>query len=163
LANINDLTEEVARIIGYQAIPEIKPEFTIMPIKENKLTQLLSSLRNYLLDYGFHQVKTYNLTSTSSLNDFNFFNYHKPITLLAPMSVSRKVMRYSLIPSLLEICRLNASYKQDALKVFTDEVIYTQDSDEYDYHFAFVVNNNFFSDKIKTENGYLLVKGFLEA
>ena len=163
LANINDLTEEVARIIGYQAIPEIKPEFTIMPIKENKLTQLLSSLRNYLLDYGFHQVKTYNLTSTSSLNDFNFFNYHKPITLLAPMSVSRKVMRYSLIPSLLEICRLNASYKQDALKVFTDEVIYTQDSDEYDHHFAFVVNNNFFSDKIKTENGYLLVKGFLEA
>ncbi len=163
LVNINDLTEEVARVIGYQAIPEIKPEFTIMPIAENKLTQLLSSLRNYLLDYDFHQVKTYNLTSISSLNEFNFFNYHKPITLISPMNISRKVMRYSLIPSLLEVCRLNASYKQDALKVFTDEIIYTKDSDEYDHHFAFVVNNNFFSDNIKVENGYLLVKGFLEA
>lgn len=163
LVNVNDFTEEVARIIGYQAIPELKPEFTIMPIAENKLTQLLSSLRNYLLNYGFHQVKTYNLTSTSSLNDFNFFNYCKPITLISPMNVSRKVMRYSLIPSLLEVCRLNASYKQDALKVFTDEVIYTKDSDDYNHHFAFVVNNSFFSDKIKTENSYLLVKGFLEA
>lgn len=163
LVNINDLTEEVARIIGYQAIPEIKPEFTIMPIAENKLTQLLLSLKNYLLDYGFHQVKTYNLTSTSALNQFNFFNYQKPITLLSPMNISRKVMRYSLIPSLLEICRLNASYKQDTLKVFTDEVIYTKDSDEANHHFAFIVNNNFFSDEIKIKNGYLLVKGFLES
>lgn len=163
LVNINDLTEEVARIVGYQAIPEIKPNFAIMPIVENKLIRLLTSLRNYLLAYGFHQVKTYNLTSVSSLNEFNFFNYQKPITLLAPMSISRKVMRYSLIPSLLEVCRLNASYKQDALKVFTDEVIYTKDNNDYDHHFAFVVNNNFFSDKIKTENRYLLIKGFFEA
>lgn len=163
LVNINDLTEEVARIIGYQAIPEIKPEFAIMPIAENDLTKLLSSLRNYLLAYGFHQVKTYNLTSSVSLNEFNFFNYHKPITLISPISSSRKVMRYSLIPSLLEICRLNASYKQDALKIFTDEVIYTRDYDDYDHHFAFIVNNNFFPDKIKIENAYLLIKGFLEA
>ncbi|MDQ7983133.1 MAG: phenylalanine--tRNA ligase subunit beta [Spiroplasma sp.] len=162
LSNINDFTEEVARIIGYNKIPEIKPEFAIMPIAEDNLAKLIVSFKNYLLAYGFHQVKTYNLTSTSKLSTFNFFNYQKPITLSLPMSPSRKVMRFSLIPSLLEICRLNASYKQNDLKIFTDEVIYTKDFDDYDHHLAFIVNGDFFANQIKVANNYLLIKGFFE-
>lgn len=175
LNNINDFAEEVARIVGYNNLPKIKPKFVSVQVVATSLEFLLKDLRNYLLNYGFHQVKTYNLTNKENLGDFNFFNYKKPITLISPINLSRKAMRFSLIPSLLEICRRNSSYKQDSLKIFTDEVIYTNDQStnnklaNANHHLAFIINNEFFTSQsninsIKSNtNNYLLVKGFLEA
>lgn len=171
LNNVNDFAEEVARVVGYNNLPKIKPKFTIMPVLPSDLDSLLCQMRSYLLNYGFHQVKTYNLTNKDNLSDFNFFDYKKPITLISPINQARKAMRFSLIPSLLEICRLNSSFKQNSIKVFSDEVIYNNDQEnpiKANHHLAFVVNNNFFTTQItsnqnKHPNNYLLIKGFLEA
>lgn len=183
LNNVNDFAEEVARVVGYNNLPKIKPKFINNPMVPSELELLLADLKSYLLNYGFHQVKTYNLTNKDNLADFNFFNYKKAITLISPINLARKAMRFSLIPSLLEICRLNSSYKQDSLKIFTDEVIYTNDhsikfSDaNLNHHLAFMIHENFFSQELvldtyaNTESNnnpaiaanYLLIKGFLEA
>lgn len=171
LNNVNDFAEEVARVVGYNNLPKIKPKFVITPEPESKLQMLLADMKAYLINYGFHQVKTYNLTNKDTLEDFNFFDYKKPITLIAPINLARKAMRFSLIPSLLEVCRLNASFKQDSLKVFTDEVIYNNDSESEEHvnhHLAFVVNNEFFDTQNYLNgsenkiNNYLLIKGLLE-
>ncbi|MBE4704364.1 phenylalanine--tRNA ligase subunit beta [Spiroplasma platyhelix] len=172
LNNVNDFTEEVARVVGYNNLPKIKPKFVIRAEPLSNLQILLADMKKYLLDYGFHQVKTYNLTNKDTLADFNFFGYKKPITLIAPINLARKAMRFSLLPSLLEICRLNASFKQDSLKVFTDEVIYNNDPEAVEHanhHLAFVVNNdffdvqNYFNPNSEKSNNYLLIKGFLAA
>lgn len=170
LNNVNDFAEEVARIIGYNNLLKVKPKFVINPLPLTELELLLIDMRNYLLHYGFHQVKTYNLTNKETLADFNFFDYKKPITLFSPINLARKAMRFSLIPSLLEICRLNSSFKQNTLKIFTDEVIYNNNQDNFEHanhHLAFVVNNDFFAMQNiinkKNINNYLLIKGFLEA
>lgn len=173
LNNVNDFAEEVARVVGYNNLPKIKPKFVISPVAPTKLELLLADMRVYLLNYGFNQVKTYNLTNKDNLDDFNFFDYKKPITLLAPINVSRKAMRFSLLPSLLEVCALNASFKNDSLKIFTDEVIYQNDaeaSDRSQHHLAFVVHHDFFATEnyvsnstFNNPNTYLLLKGFLEA
>lgn len=173
LQNVNDFAEEVARMIGYNNLPKIKPKFVITPEKPTELQLLLADMKNYLLAYGFHQVKTYNLTNKDNLPAFNFFEYKKPITLISPINLARKTMRFSLIPGLLEVCRLNASFKQENLKVFTDEVIYNNDSEAIEnanHHLAFVVYNNFFNfenqvnnNVVNNPNNYLVLKGLLES
>lgn len=171
LHNVNDFAEEVARMVGYNNLPKIKPKFVITPVAPTALELLLADMKKYLLHHGFHQVKTYNLTNKDILGDFNFFGYKKPITLLSPLNLSRKAMRFSLIPGLLEVCRLNASFKQDNLKVFTDEVVYNNNSEvaeHANHHLAFVVNNEFYpttsylNKNTEQPNNYLLIKGFLE-
>ncbi|MGL5268783.1 MAG: phenylalanine--tRNA ligase subunit beta [Spiroplasma sp.] len=169
LNNINDFAEEVARIIGYNNLPVVRPKFASVAFSPSKLEVLLAQMRTYLLQYGFHQVKTYTLTSKESLADFNFFDYKKPVTLISQINQTRKVMRFSLIASLLEICRFNVSYKQNKLKIFTDEVIYNNNQDDLNrinHHLAFVINNDFFEQQknlTSETNNYLLVKGFLSA
>lgn len=167
LNNINDFAEEIGRIIGYNNLPVIKPKFVSVMLAPSKLEVLLTNMRTYLLNYGFHQVKTYSLASKESLADFNFFDYKKPVTLISPINQTRNAMRFSLVASLLEICRFNASYKQNQLKIFTDEVVYNneQNNDEHgNHHLAFVISGDFFEqqkDFAEKINTFLLVKGFL--
>lgn len=169
LNNINDFAEEVARITGYNNLPVIRPKFTSVTLAPSKLEMLLAEMRGYLLHYGFHQVKTYSLTSKESLADFNFFDYKKPVTLISPINQTRKVMRFSLVASLLEICRFNASHKQNHLKIFSDEVVYNNEqthTEHANHHLAFVVSGDFFDqqkDLDTNTNNYLLIKGFLSA
>lgn len=165
LNNVNDFSEEVARIFGYDKLPVIKPQFNIMTKLPTAMETLMLNWKQHLASYGFNQVKTYSLTNNQKLNEFNFFNYKTPVKLESPLTLTREVMRFSLTESLLKICQYNYARKITQLKIFTDETIYTGDeSDDY-HHLAFMIMDNFWpkitTNKI-TNNTYYFVKGFID-
>lgn len=165
LNNVNDFSEEVARIFGYDKLPVIKPQFNIVPTLPTVMATLMINWRQHLISYGFNQVKTYSLTNKQKLNEFNFFNYKIPIKLESPLTLTREVMRFSLTESLLKICQYNYARKITQLKIFTDETIYIGDENDDNHHLAFMIMDNFWP-KIATNNitnnTYYFVKGFID-
>jgi len=165
LNNANDFSEEVARVFGYDKLPVIKPQFNVSFKSPTTMENLMMKWRQHLTSYGFNQVKTYSLTSMQRLNDFNFFKYKIPVKLEAPLTLTRKVMRFSLTDSLLRICQYNYARKETQLKIFTDEIIYTGDETDDNHHLAFMIMDNFWpkinTNKI-TNSTYYFIKGFLD-
>lgn len=165
LNNVNDFSEEVARVFGYDNLPVNKPQFNITLKAATTLETLMMTWKQHLLGYGFSQVKTYSLTNMQQLNDFNFFQYQIPFKLEAPLTSTREVMRFSLTESLLKICQYNYARKATQLKIFTDETIYSGDENDDYHHVAFMIMGDFWS-KITTNkitgNTYYFVKGFID-
>lgn len=165
LNNVNDFSEEVARIFGYDKLPVIKPQFNIIPKLPTVMKTLMINWSQHLVSYGFNQVKTYSLTNSQKLDEFNFFNYQTPVKLESPLTLTREVMRFSLTESLLKICQYNYARKITQLKIFTDETIYTGDENEDCHHLAFMIMDNFWpkitTNKI-TNNTYYFVKAFID-
>lgn len=165
LNNSNDLSEEVARIIGYDNLPVVMPEFYTIQNPPTVLEKLMENWRSHLISYGFTQVKTYSLTSKKNLSEFNFFNYKNPVTLSSPLTSTREVMRFNLTDSLLKICQYNYARKETKFKIFTDENIYTGDDGADNHHLGLVVMGDFWQKSVITKNNinpYYVVKGFIE-
>lgn len=161
LNNVNDYSEEVARIIGFEKITEVKPKILINFQPQTKLEQLIKKAQDFLLNQGFNQAKTYSLTSKENLKDFNFFNYSNQIVLSSPLTSSREVMRFSLVESLLTISKNNLLYKQENLLFFSNDAIYFDDN-KSNHHVAFIINENDVKDKYKTNNnGFYFIKAIL--
>ncbi|WP_342276635.1 phenylalanine--tRNA ligase subunit beta [Spiroplasma endosymbiont of Nebria brevicollis] len=165
LNNTNDLSEEIARIIGYDNLPVVMPVFYTTQKPPTVLETLMGNWRNYLISYGFNQVKTYSLTSKESLTEFNFFNHKNPVSLSSPLTSTREVMRFNLTDSLLKICQYNYARKETQFKIFTDETIYTGDDGDDNHHLGLVVMGDFlpkFSINKSNINPYHVVKGFID-
>ena len=75
-------------------------------------------IRNYFVDNGFYEVKTYNLTSKSNLKLFNFNNDNKEIKIVNPISNIREFYRFNAIDSLLNIIKYNNDRKRELKSVF---------------------------------------------
>lgn len=165
LNNSNDLSEEIARIIGYDNLPVVMPVFYTIQKPPTVLESLMRNWKDYLISYGFNQVKTYSLTNKESLVEFNFFNYKIPISLSSPLTSTREVMRFSLTDSLLKICQYNYVRKETQFKIFTDETIYTGDDIDDSHHLGLVVMGDFWpksSINKSSINSYYVVKGFID-
>jgi phenylalanyl-tRNA synthetase beta chain len=111
-----DLMEEVARIYGYDRIPETRMADALPPQKGNRELEIEEDLRDLLADLGLQEVITHRLTSpekeTRRLSpetppeDMPYF------TLANPISPERAVMRHSLLSSVLEIIERNARIRE---------------------------------------------------
>ena len=111
-----DLIEELARVHGYDRIPERHPAtpVTVAPQPEARVS--LSRIRQYLVARGFHEVVNYAFVDRRSqeLLDPDW----TPVPLANPLSVELAVMRTSLLPGLLGSLRRNQNRQQERLRLF---------------------------------------------
>ena len=107
-----DLMEEIARLYGYDRIPETMISDTIPPQIGNPIFEKEEMLRDILVRLGLQEVVTYRLTSPERekkvhLNpDASLPDSY--IEIANPISTDRTVMRRSLLASMLEIVESNA-------------------------------------------------------
>ena len=106
-----DLIEEIARITGYDRIPETMP---VDPIPEHAPDPSIvarESLRDALVRAGLNEIITYSLTSPELEQRLALSHPEQPrpaaIPILNPASADRSVLRTSLLPGLLEVAALN--------------------------------------------------------
>ncbi len=102
-----DLIEEVGRIHGIDMVQGTLP-FSNKPgtyegkyLKEKEIKARFEAL-------GLSEITTYSLTSPEHLKEFTFDTF-TPIEMRDPLSYDHKVMRYSLLPSLLQVADYNLS------------------------------------------------------
>jgi len=100
---VEDLIEEVGRIYGIDNIIGKKMELPIKPGYVNKDNR---HIRNKLSSLGLSETLSYALTKEDTVSMFTNDVFDK-IKVLDPMSEDRNTLRYSLIPSLIDIYSYN--------------------------------------------------------
>ena len=108
-----DVMEEIARIYGYDRIPETRMADVLPPQRGNPTLELEERLRDLLAGLGLQEVITYRMTSTERearlYQDKKAPDTQPPYLRLAnPIASDRAVMRQSLLASVLEVVEHNA-------------------------------------------------------
>jgi len=124
-----DLIEEVARIYGYERIPETQMADTIPPQRGNRSLELEERVRDLLAacGAGLQEVVTYSLTAPE--RERRILPADAPpdtrpyITLVNPMVADRVVMRHSLLAGVLDIVAANTRFR-DRLALFEIGPVY---------------------------------------
>jgi phenylalanyl-tRNA synthetase beta chain len=111
-----DVIEEIARIYGYDRIPETRMADQLPPQIGNPLLEKEERLRDLLVEQGLQEIVSYRLTTPErearrlppgSAGD------DKPYVRLAnPISSDKVVMRHSVLASVLETAERNARIRE---------------------------------------------------
>ncbi len=107
-----DLIEEIARIYGYQNIPETRMADALPPQQGNPALELEERVRDLLARAGLQEMITYRMTSPENearrLPPGTADDGLPYLRLSNPISAERTVMRKSLAASVLEMVEQNA-------------------------------------------------------
>ncbi len=123
IIGLADIMEELARIHGYDRIPETRLSDELPAHIDNPQVEKEERLRDLLVSLGLQEVISYRLTSPESESRFlapGSSSDQKPYIRLAnPIVSNRIVMRQSLLASLLEIVEHNARlrYRQTFFEI----------------------------------------------
>ena len=124
-----DLIEELARIYGYNNVPETlgMGQQILSGIREAELP--LRSIRQQLAALGYQEVVTYSFIDPN-LSKLVMEAEFEPIPLENPISEELSVMRGSLIPGLLNTYRYNANRQQSRLRLFETGLVFLKEDGE---------------------------------
>ena len=112
-----DISEEVARIYGYDNIPSTLPKYSkITPGQLTDAQVKTRSMRELLMSNGFSQAINYALTSEENIGKFTTLN--EGLKLNMPMSEMHSVLRTSLIPHLVDNATYNKNRMQERIELF---------------------------------------------
>jgi len=134
IVGIADLVEEVARIWGYERIPETQITDTIPPQRGNPSLEREEEVRDLLVELGLQEVITYRLTSPErerrALAPGTPADERSYVTLANPIVVDRVVMRHALLPSVLEVAETNARVRERLALFEIGKVFLPRDGEE---------------------------------
>lgn len=111
-----DLIEEIARVYGYNNIPNVAPKATLamLPSQEAKLP--LNTMKSLLLSRGYNEAITYSFVDPKIQNAL--FPDVKGMVLSHPISSDMSIMRVSLWPGLLGATAYNQKRQQQRIRLF---------------------------------------------
>jgi phenylalanyl-tRNA synthetase beta chain len=111
-----DLMEEIARIYGYENIPEGRLKDQLPVQRNNQLLTFEENIRDLLVRYGIQETITYRLTSPEREGRRlppDVEPDGKPyVELQNPIAVDRYALRKSLMASMFEIVERNAKVSE---------------------------------------------------
>ena len=114
IETINDLAEEIARVIGYDNIKSVPINLNEIVLNSNKKIEKLESL---LVKNGFSEVINFPFTS---------LNQKESIKIDNPLDSSRSNLRVSLKDSLVENLLYNERRQKDSIKLFEISDVYSK-------------------------------------
>ena len=130
VVGVADLIEEIARVYGYDRIPETQIADTIPPQYGNSLLEREERVRDLLVSLGLQEVVTYRMTSPE--REARILPPQAPpddrpyIRLANPISSDRVVMRHSLLASVFEVVERNSRVRE-RISIFEIGPVYLAD------------------------------------
>lgn len=119
-----DLIEEVARLVGYQAIPTRLPDSINVDFKIPEDQTPIDDYKNFLIDRGYFEAITYSFISTELAQQF--MPNVQLCKLQNPISDEMNVMRPSLWPGLVQAVTYNLRRQQSRIKLFEQGLSFSQ-------------------------------------
>jgi phenylalanyl-tRNA synthetase beta chain len=110
-----DLIEEVARMYGYNNIPETLPAITSVLKLPSPLQKLENRIKQHLVSIGFNQILTYSFVPAGISESFR---EKKPLSLKNPLSEEQATMRTSLKWGMYDALRRNILNDEFNLRFF---------------------------------------------
>ena len=126
VVGLADVLEEVARVYGYDRIPETRMADSLPPQMGNPQHEWEEHARDILASLGLQEVVSYRLTSPeregrlfasgiASAGSQTLREHWEYVALANPIAPERRVMRRSLLASLLESVEKNARAESIAM------------------------------------------------
>lgn len=113
IVGMADVLEEVARSYGYDNIPETRMADALPPQIGNPVHEWEERVRDLLVTLGLQEIVSYRLTSPE--RESRLVSYDEYVTLANPTTPERRVMRRSLLASVLESVEKNARAESIAM------------------------------------------------
>lgn len=126
VVGIADLVEEIARVYGFERIPETQIADTTPPQRGNPSLEKEEQVRDLLVDFGLQEVVSYRLTSSEREKRTRIPDDRPYVRLANPIAAERTVMRHSLLASVLENVETNARI-HDRLTLYEIGPVYLLD------------------------------------
>ena len=111
-----DLIEEVARVVGYDKLPNTPPLAPTVPTERLERRRSPFSLRRQVAALGYQE--TINFSFVDAAWERDLAPEHEAIRLLNPIASQMGVMRSSLLGSLLQVLKFNADRRAERVRVF---------------------------------------------
>lgn len=128
-----DLVEEIARIYGYDRLPDTRIDDVLPPQRDNRSLLFEETVRDLLVPTGLQEVLTYRLTSpqregllrppTAPADERRY------VTLANPISPERSAMRHTLLAGVLDVIAANLRHR-DRAAIFEIGPVFLPASDE---------------------------------
>ncbi|MEG6520813.1 phenylalanine--tRNA ligase subunit beta [Desulfotomaculum sp. 1211_IL3151] len=126
-----DLIEEVARMHGFNQIPETLPFGASTQGVRTPEQQMNWDIRNIMISCGFYEVVTYSFVHPRVFDLMNLpqdSKFRNAMKLQNPLSEEQSVMRTVLVPSLLEALQKNLNRRAQSGAIFEiSRVFYPQE------------------------------------
>lgn len=111
-----DLIEEVARMVGYNNLPQTPPQAPITAKVRAEAVRNSFALRRSIAALGYQE--TINFSFVDARWEHELAGNPNPIKLLNPIASQMSVMRSSLLGSLLQVLKFNLDRKARRVRVF---------------------------------------------
>lgn len=118
-----DLVEEVARIHGYDEIPE-DVGVPMVPSHRTDSDRVLGTVRQVLTSTGFNESFTLSVTDEKLAAVFSPWSSDPPIHCGTPMLRGADLLRRSLVPSILAARKTNESLSNERIELFETAKVY---------------------------------------
>ncbi|MFP2767842.1 phenylalanine--tRNA ligase subunit beta [Oceanisphaera sp. KMM 10153] len=120
-----DLVEEVARIYGYNNIPDVAPVAGLTMSRHQEARLPLNRLKDALVDLGYQEAITYSFVDPTQQQ--RLFPGVDTMVLPNPIAADMSVMRVSLWPGLIQAAVYNQNRQQSRLRLFEQGLTFVPD------------------------------------
>jgi phenylalanyl-tRNA synthetase beta chain len=121
-----DLIEEVARIVGYEKLPDTPPLAPITAKIRTEARRGPFAVRRSLAQLGYQE--TINFSFVEERWERELAGNADPIRLLNPIASQMSVMRSSLLGSLLSVLKFNLDRRTDRVRLFEVGRVFFKDA-----------------------------------
>ena len=111
-----DLIEEVARVYGYNSIPNVAPQASLKMRTFREAELNVQRLRTVLVDRGYQEAITYSFVDPKVQQQL--FPQQQALVLPNPISADMSAMRLNLWPGLLQTVQYNQNRQQSRIRLF---------------------------------------------
>lgn len=123
-----DLIEEIARVYGYNNIPEVSPTAKLKMSKHQEQKLSLQGLKQSLVNRDYQEAITYSFVDPKA--QAQLFPDIQGLVLPHPISADMSVMRLGLWVGLLQAASYNQKRQQPRVRIFESGLRFTPDQSE---------------------------------
>ncbi|MEZ5665373.1 MAG: phenylalanine--tRNA ligase subunit beta [Burkholderiaceae bacterium] len=125
-----DLIEEVARVVGYDNLPDTPPQAPVTARIRSESRRGNFAVRRQLAHLGYQE--TINFSFVEARWEHELAGNADPVKLLNPIASQMSVMRSSLLGSLLAVQKFNLDRKADRVRLFEVGRVFRKDASVQD-------------------------------
>lgn len=121
-----DICEEIARIYGYDNIPNKDPVAPLRMLEQHEAKVSVYDIKSLLADCGYHEVVTYSFVDPVSLTTLK--PETEAIVLPSPISADMSAMRTTLWSGLINTVLYNVNRQVTRMKIFESGLTFIKDA-----------------------------------
>lgn len=122
-----DIAEEVARIFGYDNIPETNSVGELMAAPDNRKEATMDVFKFYIVANGYYECMNYSFIGESAFDKLRLPESHplrRAVRIINPIGDDSALMRTTLIPSILDCMSLNLKRKNQGAMLYEMARVY---------------------------------------